>query len=136
MKELILIMEDDPFTQQFYSYLFKRSNYEIVITDNGDKFFETLDSKPVVLIILDINLKNTYIDNEKVDGVMISRMIKRDEKKSHIPILLVTAYQNKVNGRDFIEESLADDYILKPIVDFEDLLNKIERLKTRINGTR
>jgi CheY-like chemotaxis protein len=121
-------MEDDPFTQQFYSYLFRRTSYEIKVTDNGDEFLTILEERPVSLIILDINLKNTYLNDEKVDGVMLSQLVKNNKKHEHIPVLLVTAYQNKMNGRDLLSESLANDYILKPITDFNDLLNKIHKL--------
>jgi len=128
MSDFILIMEDDPFTQQFYSYLFRRTSYEIKVTDNGDEFLTILEERPVSLIILDINLKNTYLNDEKVDGVMLSQLVKNNKKHEHIPVLLVTAYQNKMNGRDLLSESLANDYILKPITDFNDLLNKIHKL--------
>lgn len=130
MSDFILIMEDDPFTQQFYSYLFRRTAFEIKVTDNGDEFFQALNEREVALVILDINLKNTYLNDEKVDGVLISQMVKNNEEHANIPVLLVTAYQNKVNGRDLLLESKADDYILKPITDFNELLNKITKLVT------
>ncbi len=133
MSDFILIMEDDPFTQQFYSYLFRRTPYEIKVTDNGDEFLQLLEEREVTLIILDINLKNTYLNDEKVDGVMLSQLIKSNPIHSHIPVILVTAYQNKMNGRDLLSESRADDYILKPITDFNDLLVKIQRL-TIVDG--
>lgn len=134
MKEYILIMEDDPFTQQFYTYLFRRTAYEITVTDNGDEFLSILNSRAVSLIILDINLKNTYLNNEKVDGVQLSRMIKDNPKTASIPVLLVTAYQNKINGRDLLAESQANDYILKPITDFNELLQKIQKLTVSTHG--
>lgn len=133
MSDFILIMEDDPFTQQFYSYLFRRTSFEIKVTDNGDEFLTILKERDVALIILDINLKNTYLNDEKVDGVMLSQLVKKNPKHEHIPVLLVTAYQNKMNGRDLLVESLANDYILKPITDFNELLMKIQKL-TVANG--
>lgn len=129
MKTNLLVLEDDPFTQQFYQILFDRVGYQFTITDDGNKFFEILNNQVVSLIILDINLKNTYLNNFKVDGIQIAKKIKSEIEKSQIPILLVTAYQNKINGRNFIEESQADDYILKPIADYNDFINKIEKLK-------
>lgn len=134
MKEYILIMEDDPFTQQFYTYLFRRTSFEITVTDNGDDFLNILDTREISLIILDINLKNTYLNNEKVDGVQLSRIIKGNKKTANVPVLLVTAYQNKINGRDLLLESGADDYILKPITDFNDLLGKIHKLTVANHG--
>ena len=128
MSKSILIVEDDPFTQQFYSYLFSKTEYKAVITENGNEIFELLEKEKIALIILDVNLKNTYIDNEKVDGIQISRIIKKELNHSAIPILLISAYQKKTGDRNYFDESLADDYILKPITDFNMFLKKISQL--------
>jgi CheY-like chemotaxis protein len=98
------------------------------MTENGDEIFEFLEKEEIALIILDINLKNTYINNERVDGIQISRKIKKELNKASIPILLISAYQKKTGGRDYFEESLADDYILKPIIDFNLFLKKVNQL--------
>ena len=128
MPNSILIVEDDPFTQQFYEYLFKKTGHTVIITENGNEIFNVLNKEDISLIILDINLKNTYIDGSKVDGIFISRKIKKQKDFSSIPILLITAYQKKTGDRNYFDESLADDYILKPITDFNLLLNKVGQL--------
>lgn len=128
MKKKILIVEDDPFTQQFYSYLFSRTDYEIIQTEDGDEILRILRDEDIILIIMDINLTNTFWDDEKVDGVFISNYLKNNDETSHIPILLVTAYQKKVGNLDIFEKSCADDYIVKPITDFNELLSKIKQL--------
>ena len=69
MKTNILIMEDDAFTQQFYELLFRRAGFNSIITDEGDRFMETLENQEVSIIILDLNLKNTFLNNERVDGI-------------------------------------------------------------------
>lgn len=129
MSGKILIVEDDPFTQQFYNYFFTRTGYEIIVTEDGDKIFEILDSEKISLLILDINLKNTYIKNEKTDGIQIAKFIKENDEYKDVPILLVTAYQNKIGTNTFFEENIADDYIIKPINDFNELLQKVDKLK-------
>lgn len=128
MPKSILIVEDDPFTQQFYTYIFSKTGYKILITEKGDEIFEILNKEEIALIILDINLKNTYIGDERADGIQISRKIKKELKISYIPILLISAYQKKMGGRNYFEESLADDYILKPITDFNLFLKKVTEL--------
>ncbi len=128
MSRNILIMEDDPFTQEFYRFLFQRKGYNFVITDDGDEFVEQMNKQTISLIILDINLKNTFINNEKVDGLFFASYIKNNEKYKSIPVIIVTAYQNNINGKDLLKESLADDFIIKPIIDFNDLLKKIDNL--------
>lgn len=129
MKTNILIMEDDAFTQQFYELLFRRAGFNSIITDEGDRFMETLENQEVSIIILDLNLKNTFLNNERVDGISIAKIIKENQRYQHIPILIVSAYKNLTNGRNFLEETGAEDYILKPISDFNELLKKVNNLK-------
>ncbi len=129
MKSTILVMEDDSFTQQFYQLLFQRAGFESLITDEGDKFFEILENSKVSIIILDLNLKNTYLNNEKVDGITLAKKVKADDRFNQIPILIVSAYKNLTNGRNFLDETGAEDYILKPISDFNELLKKVNNLK-------
>ena len=124
----IIVVEDDPFSQEFYKYLLKREGYIPFIIEEGDLLFKQLKRESVSLIIMDINLKNTYLNNEKVDGVILSRMVKENPAYSGIPVLLVTAYSISTDGPGFFKKSLAEDYITKPILDYNLLLKKIKNL--------
>lgn len=128
MEKKIIIVEDDPFTQEFYKYLFSKTKYPTQVIEDGDKLMEVVRQKEAGLIIMDINLKNSYMNGEKVDGVILSKHIKKVEGITNIPILLVTAYQKNVGPNNYFEDSLADDYIVKPILDYNDLLNKVNNL--------
>ncbi len=128
MNKNILIIEDDPFTQRFYKYIFSKSDYSVTITEDGESIFDCLRGGETELIIMDINLRNTSLNNVSMDGVQLSRIIKNEEKFSHIPIILVTAYQMNLGDNNFLQESLADDYIIKPIIDFNELLQKVDKL--------
>jgi two-component system, cell cycle response regulator DivK len=124
----IIVVEDDPFSQEFYRYLLKREGYTPLIIEEGDLLFKQLQMESISLIIMDINLKNTYLNNEKVDGVILSKMVKENPAYSKVPVLLVTAYSLVTDGPGFFEESLAEDYITKPIMDYNLLLKKIKNL--------
>jgi CheY-like chemotaxis protein len=125
----IIVVEDDQFSQHFYSYLLNKAGYTPVIMEDGDKIIDTLSSDNIKLIIMDINLKNTYFKGEKVNGIFLSKFIKQDNMLSSVPILLVSAYSPMLKDEnDFFTESLADDFITKPIVDFNCLLNKVKAL--------
>ena len=128
MERYIIIVEDDPFTQEFYKYLFAKTKFKISIIEDGDKVIENLASGNVCMLIMDINLKNSFLKGKRIDGVCLSRHIKQNESFSKIPILLVTAYQKNVGPNNFLEDSLADDYIVKPIVDYNELIKKVNKL--------
>ena len=128
MTKKILIVEDDPFAKQFYSYFFARTPYDSIITEDGEEIISRLKNNEVSLLILDINLKNTYLNETKTDGVQIARHIRNDDSISRVPILLVTAYQDKIGNDKAFDRKIADDYILKPLNDFDELLNKVNSL--------
>lgn len=71
----IIIVEDDKITQQFYSMFFNKYGYEFLITDNGDKILETLLTEDVGLILMDINLSNSYLNNEKLMVLNYHRLL-------------------------------------------------------------
>ena len=124
----ILIVEDDPFTIDFYLFIFKRAGYNPIVNEDGDKVLDILQSTDVSLIIMDINLKNTYLKGEKIDGIKLSSVIKHDERFSRVPVMLVTAYSPAIKGDEFYKESMAEDYITKPIIDFNLLIEKVNKL--------
>ncbi len=123
----ILIVEDDPFSIDFYKYIFKKSGFNCIIQDNGDAVIDLLKLNNINLIIMDINLKNTYLMGQKIDGVGLSSFIKQKEGINHLPIILVSAYWPGFQESDFLKESRAEDFITKPIVDFNYLINKVNR---------
>jgi len=129
VEKKILVIEDDPFTKIFYKKILSdKLGYKIDILEDGDKILEAVAVENYVLIILDINLINSYLDGKKTDGVQISKAIKTKFPDRNIPILLITAYKKGNKTDNFFVQSLADDYIIKPIADFNILLDKVTQL--------
>ena len=127
MKKLIIV-EDDRITQQFYTMFFNKNGFDAIITDNGDKIFEALVKGDVDLILMDINLSNTYLNGEKIDGIKLAQLIKADENLKHVPLVLVTAYSLSSQLKQLLNDSKAEDIITKPILDYSRFLNKINTL--------
>jgi len=124
----ILIIEDDPFTIDFYRFIFKKAGLNAMILEDGDKVFSILSEMEISLIIMDINLKNTYLSGEKMDGIKLSQKIKNDNGYMQIPILLVTAYSPNIKGENLCEMCQAQGFITKPILDFNFLIEKVNTL--------
>ncbi len=131
MKERIFVVEDDTFAQQFYQLLLSKNGYDTFISDNLEKVLEEIEKEPPVLIIMDVNLTNSYLNGEKIDGIEFSKYIKSQNNLKSIPILVITAHSYDAEARKILEESMADGLFPKPIYDFKKLLNKINELKTK-----
>ena len=125
MNAKIAIIEDDPFTQHFYSQLMKRAGLQAFIMEDANLLLQKLDEEKIGLIIMDINLRNTYLDSEKIDGIQLSRHIKTQQKYSSIPVILVSAFTLAVDKNNILAESLAHHYITKPITDFKRFIQTI-----------
>ena len=123
----IIVVEDDQFSQQFYQYILKKAGYTSLVIENGDEVLARLLQNDISLIIMDINLKNTYFRGEKIDGAFLTKYIKQ-KTEIKVPVILVTAHSPSIKGQEFFAETLADDFIIKPITDMYLLLGKIEIL--------
>ena len=125
MKNL-LIIEDDPITITLYKYILKKAGFNLYILEDGNEIMQLLSISEIDLIIMDISLKNTYLDNQKIDGIKFSKYIKCNPRYNKIPIIIVTAYSGKIKEENFIKDNMADKIITKPIVDFNMFINIIK----------
>lgn len=98
------------------------SNYTVVTAADGQDALNKVRKSAPDLILLDIMLP-------KIDGYKVCRMLKFDEKYSHIPIIMVSA---RAEEKDIATatECKADAYYVKP-VDSAALLRRIEELLER-----
>ena len=101
----ILIVEDNRDIRDFISKSLEQE-FQIFEADNGAEGYETAISSAPDLIISDILMP-------VMDGHEFCKKIKTDLRTSHIPVILLTAYntiENNIKGF----ETGADDYISKP----------------------
>ncbi len=124
----ILVVEDDPFSKEFYNLILKRAGYNPYVTDQAHELEDVLTSSEYSLIIMDINLKRAEMNGERVDGLMISQYLKNNVLFSHIPIILVTAYSGVAIKDDLLEKSKAQGLISKPITDINNFISKLENV--------
>jgi len=124
----IIVVEDDMITQQFYSMFFNKNGFNVTVTDDGDKILDTLSNEDVGLILMDINLSNTYLNGIKTDGIRLAQIIKSYEDFKDIPVVLVTAYSLSSQVKNLLNETKAVDIISKPILDYNRFLKKINTL--------
>lgn len=126
MKKL-LIVEDDILTQQLYMVYFKKSGIEPYITDDGEELFAILQRENIGLVLMDINLTNTYFRGEKMDGIKLSRLIKSNSVTKNIPIIIATGFSAFNHDNSLVRQTEADDLIVKPITNFNAFVKKVNQ---------
>jgi len=106
VNELIMIVDDEPDILELVSTNLKKAHFRVKEFINASKLFRELESRIPDLIILDLMLPD-------MDGIEICSRLKKNDKFSSIPIIMLTARgdeSDKVIGL----ELGADDYITKP----------------------
>lgn len=126
MKKL-LIVEDDTLTQQLYMVYFRKSGIEPYITDDGEELFTILHREDIGLVLMDINLTNTYFRGEKMDGIKLSRLIKSNSDTKNIPIIIATGFSAFNHDDSLVKQTQADDLVVKPITNFNAFVNKVNQ---------
>jgi CheY-like chemotaxis protein len=127
MKKLVVVVEDDELAGQLYQFYFNRYGIKSFISDNADEIIKFLSEEQAGLIIMDINLTNTYLNGEKVDGIKFTKYLKKNEKTKNIPVMFVTGTTldyGKETESIYLD---AVDIIIKPIKNFNSFINKINR---------
>ncbi|MBL1209896.1 response regulator [Geminocystis sp. GBBB08] len=125
----VLIVEDDPINMKvFAKILTKRGGMEVKGTENVDEVIAIAQSGNVNIILMDVSLGNSYYQGKPVDGIKITQLLKADEKTKNIPVILVTAHAMQGDKENLLEESGADAYISKPIVDHQNFVNTIKAI--------
>lgn len=134
MSERIMIVEDDPMNAKLFQLvLTRKGGYDIQITEDPARVIQEIQAGAIALVIMDVSLSNSELDGKPVDGLEITRRLKADPSTRHVPVLLATAHAMKGSKEKFLRESGADDYISKPIVSADELLQRIETLIAKRN---
>jgi len=114
----ILIADDNRQNCELLDAYLADEDYEITFAYDGQETLEKVAEASPDLILLDIMMP-------KLSGYEVCSQLKRDEATAAIPILMVTA----LNERGDIEKAVAagcDDFLTKPV-------NQLE-LKTRVRS--
>jgi len=107
-KHNILIVEDSPTMRQLIIFSLKRiANCNLVEASDGVDGWKKLSGQDFDLILTDINMP-------VMDGLKLVSLIRNDEKKQEIPIIIITTEGAEEDKRRGLALG-ANDYIAKPI---------------------
>lgn len=125
---MILIVEDNFENAELLRlFLERKASLPAVVETDGAEVIRRCQSGEVKLVIMDIQLNHTFLDNKPVNGIELTRFLKNDPKTSKIPVLLSTAHAMREQRESFLKESGGDGYLTKPIEDYTLLINEIHR---------
>ena len=117
-KTIILVVEDN-YDMREYIKESLGEDYLVEEAVNGEQGIRKAEKIIPDLIISDMMMP-------KMDGNEMTKILKHDEKTSHIPIIILTAKSEQENKLEGLETG-ADDYLTKPF-DIRELQVRIKNL--------
>lgn len=121
----ILVVEDEPDIAEVLQFNLDRAGFEVDLERHGDRALEAIRKQPPDLIVLDLMLPG-------LDGLEITRLLKRDPATARLPLVMLTAKGEEVDRIVGLELG-ADDYIAKPFSPREVVL-RIKAVLRRRSG--
>lgn len=117
-KAKILYVEDNTDNRKLVRRVLEAEGYEVIEAQNGTQALEQLDTLPIDLALMDINMPD-------IDGYTLATRIRATPRFAGLPILAMTA--NVMRGdRERSLRAGCDGYIQKPI-DIDTLSETLER---------
>jgi len=105
-KEHVLVVEDDEHIRELVALHLGLEGFDVVAAGNGTEGLRLARSEPFDLMILDVMLPG-------LDGITMTRAIRREPQLRDVPILMLTARREESDKVDGLESG-ADDYLTKP----------------------
>lgn len=123
-KKRILVVDDEPDFAAIVRENLEREGFEVEIAHDGAEGIKKVQSNPPDAIVLDVMMPVK-------DGYTVCAELKKDERYSGIPILMLTAVASHVTSTRYSHydgmSMEADDYLPKP-ASGEAITESIKRL--------
>jgi CheY-like chemotaxis protein len=119
----ILIAEDHLDSQDALRILLEAADYRVLVASDGRAAMAAALNEIPDLILMDVMMP-------ELDGLEVTRRLRRHQSTSGIPIIAVTAMEG---AKDLAIQAGANDFLAKPI-DTRALLHKINGLLPQRSG--
>ena len=106
MKQKILVVDDEADILTLLQYNLEKAGFKVISAKDGPEAIDLAKKEQPDLVILDLMLPS-------MEGTEVCKTIKKEERTSHIPIIMLTAKSEEVDRIVGLELG-ADDYIAKP----------------------
>ncbi|MCK4665501.1 response regulator [Candidatus Dependentiae bacterium] len=121
----ILVVDDSKTIRLMMEAGLSKEGYEVITAIDGEDGLIKAFTENPNLIVLDVMMP-------KLNGFQVCRKIKRDERTLHIPVLILTAQDQKEEILEGFNAG-ADEYLCKPFK-FDELLRQVKTLLKLYGG--
>ncbi len=118
-KNVVFIVEDDPFISNVYEMKFEKEGAETVIVSDGLKAKEHLSEDPPTVVLLDLMLPGA-------SGFEVLEAMRQSEKWKDVPVFILS----NLGQSEDIERGKklgVIEYITKPQTKIQDVVDKVKK---------
>ncbi len=119
MVRTVLVVEDNQIDRTRLVKVLSDAGYEVSTAENGLQAIDQVKRNKPEAILMDVNMP-------EMDGFAATRALRGDKDTKHIPVILVTAKDQKAD-KAWGQMLGAKGYVTKPFTD-EQLLEQIRQL--------
>lgn len=116
----VLVVDDSPLNLKFLFSALRRSNFKVLVAENGKLALELAEQHQPDLILLDVMMPG-------IDGFETCRRLKQNSRTQQIPVVFMTALSDTIDKVKGFEVGAAD-YLTKPV----DIPEVIARIRTQL----
>ena len=124
---MIWCVEDDSSIRDIEVYALTSTGFDAKGFEDGDSFWDALQSEKPELIVLDVMLPGK-------DGVTLLKMMKQTEEFQDIPVIMATAKGSEYDKIQSLDLG-ADDYLVKPFGIME-MVSRVKAVLRRCKRTQ
>ncbi len=103
----ILIVDDQPLTRELMTLVVRAQGHKTLIATNGAEALAIAEQRALDLVILDVVMPG-------LDGFEVARRIKAGERSRNVPIIIVSALEDKESRINGLAAG-ADDFLTRPV---------------------
>jgi two-component system chemotaxis sensor kinase CheA len=119
-RKRILLVEDQMTTRLLEKSILEAAGFFVEVAEDGTVALKKLESAPFDLVITDVQMP-------RMDGFTLTARLKKDERFSNIPVIVVTSLEGEEDRRQGLEAG-ADAFLLKKSFNQESLIQTISTL--------
>jgi len=116
----IMVVDDEPDLLDVVRLILESDGYQVVTAGSGQEALDKLDKEMPDLILLDIIMP-------RMDGWEVFSRIKSNPRTANIPVIMLTAKDQRIDKLIGLHVVRVNDYITKPFGRAE-LLERIKRV--------
>jgi len=119
MAKTVLIVDDSKITLDINNFALSSAGYRVLTALGGLEALEIMDSKPVDLALIDINMPG-------MDGYTLIKKIREDSIFGEVPVIIITT-ETEAKDQQKGFEAGANAYMIKPVSP-EEMIMQIQLL--------